>query len=1796
MASERRRHFVQPISQRRTDMHSARRYCRGLVRKPLLFALAALVAATAVLIHHWQQGSRTLVDQTPPATPETECMAAAVARIAAESRNPDTPPPVVRAAPVPQLGSGTPAEDSYAATPPEGYSFVGFDGEMAKAPLGVLRDSAQVRDGLDWIGAPTAVETLAAQAAAHGRAWSFGWIRLAAGARQGDLAPLLKSAGAVVVGASGGLLRARLPGDETHLAAIARLPGVGGVGAMPAEARLRAFDGLQVPDHEPTPVFVTLMEADSDGRWRRELSARGAVVGRYDPDVRAYEANVTRDVLDALGTADFVLAVEPVGTVEVAHDTAVPVMGADALRLYQGSPGLFSGVGGAPVPIAVMDTGLNINHLDIPSNRSSICGANFVYFDPLVDDDDLWVDAGLHGTHVTGTIAGNGTAQRRYAGMAPLVQHIRFAKVLSHMGFGNDTFILRGMDFLGQATACPEAGWSPDAAKPLIVNMSLSATSRIWEGRTLGERKLDSVVWSQRQLYVVAQSNANIHGFSNYGAAKNSLAVGAVLDSGSLAGFSSHGPTADGRLAPQVVGAGVDVRSAAGDGSREGYQSFSGTSMASPAVAGVAALLMDAVPAHRERPALARARLMASAIRPDAWLEDGGVFPTDNSNGPGQLQMQYGLGKVSARASVLNRDAPDGWMSGSAVVEPEEGEYGWVDIEVPEGASRLDLVLTWDEPPADTIASAVLNDLDLWLDRGGDCRAEPCGERSSTSRVDNVEWIVVRDPAPGTYRAKVAASRVWTEAPRAALAWSVIRGSSTPDIELSVDRNLLALESGHEGELKLSLTADGYVAAGTRLTFDCRSLDGARCNSGSLRISAEREDGVTREVEALVGESVEVGELGADETWEATVAFGNLAEGETGAFRLYFKASAWNANAAAASVLVRAAGAGEADVAEASAPANDRFANAMSIGGVEGSAQVDLVCAVAEPGEPVFTAWDGRPAGSVWYSWTAPSDDWASFSVTPQGEIGLWDQARVDVFRGDRIAGLKSVGSGEWGVQFFPQSGQTYLIRIGHIGRAVPLALNWSAGPRPVNDDLAAAKVLEGSSGSVEGTNAGATLEPDEFFGDLAASVWYRWTAPSDGSWQFESSAADLRVLAFTGEHLSELRLVSGFPSERAVFPARGGDGYWIAVASQGADAAGLTYELTWDNHDRAPGNDDFGGAEVIPGEASSSHRVDIDSAATVEPGEPLGSGIRTKWWTWTAPSDGRTVWRIDELTRETTGPRNRLMVSVFEGETLDDLRLVATNGERMAVEFAFDAVGGQQYWISAGLPRGDLWAFNELFIQANATLVWGAAPENDDAAGAATFAGASGAVSGSNAFATNARGERSFDIGRSTLWYAWEAPASGLFRFAVDGDGGPWVLTVYRDAADGSGLGLVASSRASGADNLSFQVSAGVRYMVVIGLRGGGRGGEFTLRWEPADPSPPRYVRRLADGDRDSRGNPVELRNPGSLALDAGGKAAYLATEVGVQVLERGRPTGQLDHAQLLETDFGFFGQDHLLWNVHRNRLLADHATTGNWQAFGLIGAGPELEYLGQLGGHPGSNAHVVLMDRTGSDLYRIAAWSGALGHFRVEDGAIRKVADHELHQGSTPGTKWATAVMANDGRHIYVATEDLLQGFERDPESGALMRADFAEAIENYNTPAPVLAITDDDAFVFVVEDGDSITAFSLQDRLNPQKLATLERSSGGVNGLRNTCRFADARPESVTIDVFCDGLAFAVRWDSESGELKGTDWAPSPRPDFAAPVGFAVSPDDRHLYVVTRNDGIVTFVRDGVDTAKPTARPSD
>lgn len=1764
-----------------------------------LLAVGVLLASAAVLLHRGELRIERGQETAPAEDP----------RIAAEGLGRQAQDAAAPRSPLLQgAADSPPPPDVAGARPPPGYDFVTHHGEMAKARVENVAAATADEPAPEWL-ALAGVASLVDQAVSAGRPWSFGWVHPAPGATYADLGRALAGTGATIVGRSGHLFRARLPADAGGLRLIESLAAVRAIGAMPPEAKLAAFgDGPLAVQSARTEVYVTLMDEDRQGRWRRAMADLGVAVGTHDPALRAYLAMADGAAILALAAKDYVVAIEPVPVVEAVHDTAVPAMGVDALWRYNSFLGRYQGVRGSSVPIAVMDTGLNINHPDIAAGRDSVCGANFVFSsyggaeETIEEDDDLWVDQHGHGTHVTGTVAGSGSIERQFAGMAPAVRHIRFAKVLTRRGSSSGASVTRGMEYLAKATDCRTNGGMSQRVKPQIVNMSLSWTNLVHEGRDFGARKLDSTVWAHRQLYVVAQSNASRAGFSNYGAAKNALAVGATTDGGELASFSSHGPTADGRLAPNVVAVGVRVYSAAGGGARGGYRAINGTSMASPAVAGVAALLLDAVRVHRNRPALTRARLMASAVRPDAWLEEGGGFAPDNSAGPGPQQVRYGMGKVSARTAVLQRDRPDGWRSGSATTELTGGEYAYHDIEVPPGASRLDVVMTWDEPPADAVASTVVNDLDLWLDEGADCASHACGEHVSRSRIDNVEWLVVRDPAPGTYRVKVVANRVYTAPPRAAVAWTLIRGASTPTVEVAANR--VALRGAGLHELTLALSADGYVAAGTQLHIDCRS-DSARCDEavtveGVWTTRFRSRISLSEEVAAPVpanyslfaradrpfelGSSLPVGELAAGETRRIHLLV-RVAEKAEGA-RLHFAASAWNGHAGEATVDI-----GEGAEEKPVRPANDAFSAATRLPGASGSIALDLLLATPEPGEPAVrhsTSSRGRPSGSVWYTWTAPTAGPFRFKV-PGIERFPEDRApderrldRVDVYQGDAIGSLHEVASGLWGASFFAVQGARYRIRVSSSARGAAVDLTWSPEGRPGNDDFVDAILLAGETGIAQGSGAGATLEPGESFGRVAATTWFRWIAPEDGLWEFKGGS---HVLVFEGDHVSQLRLVGPTPSSRVQFFAAAGRKYQIAVAEGGGEESGVDYTLRWQRIDKEPsGNDWFANAEQIAEGEWSGVQLSVGGASTVEPDEPPESGVRTRWWHWDAPADGSFTLRL-EAPGGRTGQYPMLKLSVFAGTDLEDLELIASARPGAAHDAVVAAAAGERYWISLGFVADDLAAFDVGW--ASATLVLGPTPENDRVEASGVLAGSSGSVVGSNEFATTGQGEGN-RIGRAALWWTHEADRSGWVRFAVEGEAGPWELTVHRQAADGSGLEIAASSRwqRSGDEptEVLVELEKGVRYAIAVGTRGADRG-EFTLRWEKAAaPAWLRYIGRLADGDRDSQDEPVLIRGPGALARNRDDGTLYLGSRLGLQVFEQ-RGAGAFGKVQLIESKFDL-ARARLVWDQGRGRLLADDC--GSWREFAPIAPGWRLEDLGELEVEDGPStcAEQLLMDNAGLNLYRVGVSSHGIETYTVgPDGDLRFVENHELRWGIP------ASIMSNDGRRLYTTTSQYLWVFDRDLESGALTRLDATHNFGSYHSRRrSTMAISDDDALLFVHTYNGTTHAFSLDDS-TVEHVAELARFWNWPWQATH-CQFGDVRRDGVTADFLCPGLAITVRLDPQTGELFETDAVTArgdrfngpAMPNYDIPTGMAPTLDDRQIHAIIPTHGILTFSRVG------------
>lgn len=1723
--------------------------------------------------------SRTGVEtRIPPATAETGLDA-------------ETPEPPV--APFrPRSGAGE---------LPEGYSFGDFRGRMRRAGRTGAGDYRPAPNP-DWIEAlpTTAADALLDQAARSGRDFTFGVLRILPGTDTQALNRSLLPLNGEIVGTAGEYVRVSFPAERRRLEAIAELPGVLGIGAVPPE---RKADGAFVREvqsglsGQDLPVFVSLMTPDPTGEWGEALTGLGLTVGAWDADLRSYTANMPPQALERLLSADFVLAVEPVPVVRSNHATAAPVMGVDSLRGYSKARREFTGITGSGIAVGVLDTGLNIGHVDIAHGRESVCGENFV-----PDENwDLWLDLGLHGTHVFGTIAGAGHTDPLLAGMAPELSHLRFGKVLSAHGFGSGDDIRRAMDYMARPTACSWQGRTSDAVKPLIVNMSLSATSLRFSGRGVGERKLDSVVHARSQLYVVAQANSGLHGFSNYGTAKNSLSVGAIEDSGIIAGFSSHGPTADGRLSPNVVGTGVSVTSTKGGGSPSGYETFSGTSMAAPSVAGVAALLMQARPEFRNQPALARARLMASAIRPQAFLDSGAQFPRNNGDGPGEFNNLYGLGLVSARTSLYSRDEPEGWLIGSAISRPDNDEYEYVDIEVPPGASRLDVALTWDEQPADTLTRSVLNDLDLWVDRGANCGSDACGEYSSRSEIDNVEWLLIEDPAPGSYRIKVVPVEIYGETGTAAVAWKILRGEAVPELELTVEDSS---ESGDSEYLTVDVTvnASGHVASGTTVHLGCRTADN-RC--WSLRGAylphlsrVTREDGLqaSQSVSWTI-EPISVGEVAPGSPKRVRLAF--LREEVPEGSALQVTASSWNGKAASQGLILSADEDKPSD--ELIVPENDSFSSPGRIGSTVGKVPLDFAMASREPGEPLVAA----NSRTLWYAWKAPARGLYRFKLK-DADSGETADADIEftLFTGDKLVDLELAAEKQGSeISFAARAGAEYKVRIATDDWDAPsLVLEWeSADARPTNDDFANAQTIKGESGSFDSSNEGATLQGSEFYGGSAASVWFEWTAPDDGAWKFRSNPHDLSTWLFAGSGVENLRLISQPGTNSiATFVARKGVTYKLAVTSRSAEASGRQFELTWESITQ--GNidayfetaDHFSDAVALTGTEGYAEVSGWEKnfGLTVEPDEPLATGIGTAWLQWEAPVSDRFTWQLDG--------NSKLQLSVFTGDSLSGLQLVGSSpgGSKIAL----DASRNTRYWIAVGQSSTSL----QNPTPESIPIRWGATPGNDDREGASEISGSVGAVSARLDHATVSPRDPTDTVGTDSVWLRWRAPSSGWRRFWVAEHPLSTILSIY--PGEGGNQAVAMSERsfiANGRVEAFVLARAGQYYDIRLATRPGiEKATTATLRWERS--SAPAFLSYKGSVPTDSLaldGSPQTLRSPRHLALNSDGKFLASTADNGIFVFRRDEIAEKLELAYGNEEDSQlsshFLESAQLWWNSRQSRLFA--VSGGAGYSFAFSDDGSSVMSWERIAGYPGrhlSNTHIGNKRGEGSSdgrfFFALFQYEGVRVYsvdspveFTLEQ-IVSSSVDSDPRAEVLRVDKMRApldAVLSPDGSYLYVLAETGLFVFAVDPDSGGL---ELTEEILLVGSSGNSFQALRELASVGIDRGGEllfvsgprtvgpstgspldfpllpsAIVAFDISaDPSSPRYLDSLTRSYAELNNdvylswshlkpsfdfdrLRG-CFSMVSHGNLPAIDVFCNNGYFVAAWNPDTSRLELADFA--------------------------------------------------
>ncbi|WP_212997298.1 S8 family peptidase [Winogradskya consettensis] len=287
------------------------------------------------------------------------------------------------------------------------------------------------------------------------------------------------------------------------------------------------------------------------------------------------------------------------GKRKVSLDRSVPRIGAPAA--WQ------AGFDGTGVTVGVLDSGIDATHPDFAGHiavAEDFTGTGIA-------------DTVGHGTHVASTIAGNGGT---YRGVAPGAK-LAVGKVCADEEC-QDSAIIAGMQ------------WAAPRAK--VVNLSLGADDT--PGLDPLETAVQGLSAQYGTLFVIAAGNeGKPRTVSSPASADDALAVAAVDADDNRAYFSSQGPRiGDNHIKPEISAPGVDITAAAPGG---GYATMSGTSMATPHVAGSAAILAQQHPDWSGTQL--KAALMGSAVTK-----------------PGELYQQ-GAGRVDIGRAVAQPVAAD---------------------------------------------------------------------------------------------------------------------------------------------------------------------------------------------------------------------------------------------------------------------------------------------------------------------------------------------------------------------------------------------------------------------------------------------------------------------------------------------------------------------------------------------------------------------------------------------------------------------------------------------------------------------------------------------------------------------------------------------------------------------------------------------------------------------------------------------------------------------------------------------------------------------------------------------------------------------------------------------------------------------------------------------------------------------------------------------------------------------------------------------------------------------------------
>jgi subtilisin family serine protease len=349
----------------------------------------------------------------------------------------------------------------------------------------------------------------------------------------------------------------------TVAAAVAGAPA----SAAPGEGQIRMAGGATAVAGSYIVVFKDkAVSRATVGKAARDLAARhdGSVARTYGTAVRGFEAKVSAKAAARIAADPAVAYVEQTHTVHTQDtQTNPPSWGLD--RIDQQNLPLSSSYTypstATNVHAYIIDTGIRFSHNDFGGRASS-------GFDAV--DGGSADDCNGHGTHVAGTVGGSSYGVAKGVALVGV-------RVLDCGGSGTTAGVIAGVDWV-----------TANAIKPAVANMSLG-------GEANGS--LDTAVRNSIAsgvTYGIAAGNGNMLGRQNacnFSPARvaEAITVGATQRTDAAASFSNFGTCVD------VLAPGVGITSAWYNGNTA-TNTISGTSMATPHVVGVAAVVLAANP------------------------------------------------------------------------------------------------------------------------------------------------------------------------------------------------------------------------------------------------------------------------------------------------------------------------------------------------------------------------------------------------------------------------------------------------------------------------------------------------------------------------------------------------------------------------------------------------------------------------------------------------------------------------------------------------------------------------------------------------------------------------------------------------------------------------------------------------------------------------------------------------------------------------------------------------------------------------------------------------------------------------------------------------------------------------------------------------------------------------------------------------------------------------------------------------------------------------------------------------